>query len=107
LLYAEKIPQDICAATWRPCQTAAYGILVYCILSCAWHCWNNALGGWRGKHGKGTGRGTRKDLCPGKLVNSTFEWWYHLTTTTRMLHEFSFSFRFLFSHENSKTISTN
>jgi hypothetical protein len=30
-----------------------------------------------------------------------------LTTTTRMLWEFSFLFRFLFPHENSKTIGTN
>jgi hypothetical protein len=32
---------------------------------------------------------------------------YYLTTTTRMLCGFSFLFRFLFPHENSKTIGTN
>jgi len=40
-------------------------------------------------------------------TNRWFSWWRPMTTSTRMLWEFSFLFRFVFPHENSKTIGAN
>ena len=40
-------------------------------------------------------------------TNRWFSWWRPMTTSTRMLWEFSFLFRFVFPHENNKTIGAN